>query len=160
MQCRLLHFFLAFKILHTWRFSGNGSMFREKCIELSGGQACLEGTMEILTSRWQTAANNNPTGVRKSLEVQLPCSKRHWKIPRAVKGLKNVSRFTLGVREVEYKSGDSEASWLIYITIWQPLRREGSSKRTDSWPTGKEISIKDLEGIILLSSPWFWVIVS
>ena len=101
-----------------------------------------------------------PLEWEKSLKVQLPCSKRHWKIPRAVKGSKSVSRFTLGVREVEYKNDDSEASWLIYITIWQHLRREGSSKRTGSWPTGKEISIKDLEGIILLSSPWFWVIVS
>lgn len=46
----------------------------------------------------------------------------------------------MGVREVEYRSGsgDSEASWLIYVTIWQHLRREESSKGTGGWPTGKE----------------------
>ena len=44
----------------------------------------------------------------------------------------------MGVREVEYRSDDSEASWLIYITIWQHLRREGSSKGTGGWPAGKE----------------------
>lgn len=30
------------------------------------------------------------------------------------------------------------SSWLIYITIWQHLRREGCNRRTGAWPTRKE----------------------
>lgn len=42
------------------------------------------------------------------------------------------------VREVGYGSDDSEASWLIYVTIWQLLRRKGRSRKTGSWPIREE----------------------
>jgi len=44
----------------------------------------------------------------------------------------------LRIREVGCGSDDSEASWLIYITIWQLVRRKGRSRKTGGWPTGKE----------------------
>lgn len=61
-----------------------------------------------------------------------------------------MSRFTLGVRKVGYRSDDSEIAGLIYITIWQHLRGEDLAKGMEASQQAKKISIKDLEDITLV----------
>lgn len=75
----------------------------------------------------------------EKLRVHLPCPKRHREIPKTVKGScqEYISRCTLGVRAVGYWSDDSGAADLIYINIWQHLRREGCSKRNGGWHQAK-----------------------
>lgn len=63
--------------------------------------------------------------------------RKSLKNSKAVRGHRIYQGSHWDFRAVEYTSDDSEASWLIYIIIWQHLRRKGSSKTTRGEPTGK-----------------------